>query len=550
MRQATVALLAVPVVAASFVGRLVRRSVRVRVGLALGLALLLGIGVVGAQRPAVITATPVSPILPLAQAAFSTTFSTGRGLTEPVKIGFTTPMDPVSVAAALSVEPATPVDLAWDATGTELTVSPHGRWSVGTFETVTVKAGALARTGQPLARPARAVFLTRDAVTVSVVATDPVGDRVSVSTSFLVSFAAPVDPTTVESAIRLDPPTPGTLQSSNPREGPVRYRFVPSKPLDPDVAYQLIVLGVRDTDGVSVAPVAFAVRTVSAPAAPDAPAVVRFRPRANTSGVARDAAISVRFTMAMDRRRTARAFAVSVGGKAIAGKVSWAESDTVLIFTPTTALSFGATVSMNVAASATSTTGVGLASPGHGTFQTVKRAITTATAKSTTTAPTGSTSTGGSAVGGGSWGAVETYYLGLMNCTRTGGWVTSAGACSSPGGRNVAALKLDSGISSKVSRPYAKRIATSGACSHFIGGNPGDRLRSAGYPSYRWAENLGCGSGGAKAAVLASHLFFQAEKSSLGGHYVNLMNAAYDRVGIGVWVYSGRVRLVIDFYHP
>ena len=29
-----------------------------------------------------------------------------------------------------------------------------------------------------------------------------------------------------------------------------------------------------------------------------------------------------------------------------------------------------------------------------------------------------------------------------------------------------------------------------------------------------------------------------------------MMNAAYDRVGIGVWVSGGRVRLVIDFYHP
>ena len=51
-------------------------------------------------------------------------------------------------------------------------------------------------------------------------------------------------------------------------------------------------------------------------------------------------------------------------------------------------------------------------------------------------------------------------------------------------------------------------------------------------------------------AVLGSHLFFQSEKSYNGGHYVNLMNAAYDRVGIGVWVSSGRVRLVVDFYHP
>ena len=128
--------------------------------------------------------------------------------------------------------------------------------------------------------------------------------------------------------------------------------------------------------------------------------------------------------------------------------------------------------------------------------------------------------------------------------------VAALGACSSPGGRNVAALKLDSGISSKVSRPYAKLLATRGLCDHFIGGTPGDRLRRAGYASYRWGENLGCRSGNPYSAVLGSHLFFQSEKSYNGGHYVNLMNAAYDRAGIGVWVSSGRVRLVVDLYHP
>ena len=73
--------------------------------------------------------------------------------------------------------------------------------------------------------------------------------------------------------------------------------------------------------------------------------------------------------------------------------------------------------------------------------------------------------------------------------------------------------------------------------------------RRAGYTSYRWAENIGCRSGDPYQAVLGSHLFFQSEKSYNGGHYVNLMNAAYNRVGIGVWVSGGRVRLVIDFYH-
>jgi uncharacterized protein YkwD len=157
---------------------------------------------------------------------------------------------------------------------------------------------------------------------------------------------------------------------------------------------------------------------------------------------------------------------------------------------------------------------------------------------------------GGGAIGSSGWAAVETYYLNLMNCTRTGGWVTSGGDCSSPGGRAVAPLVMDSGITARVARPYAKMLAERNLCSHFIGGNPGDRLRAAGYTSYRWAENLGCRSGDPYAAVLGSHLFFQSENTYNGGHWVNLMNAAYDRVGIGVWVSGGRVRLVVDFYHP
>ena len=548
MHQATVALLAVPVLAAIYVGALLRRSILARTGLALGLVLILGIGVIGAGRPATTTATPVSPILPLAQAAFSTTFSTDRGLAEPVTIKFSTPMDATSVAAAVSVEPATAVDLAWDTTGIELTVTPRTRWAAGTFHTVTVQAGALDRAGQPLTSPARAAFLTRGATTGSVIATDPIGTRVSISTSFLVSFARTVDPETVRASIRLDPPTPGTIRSTLPMAGPTRYFFVPDAPLLPDVVYRLVVSGVRDTDGLPLETFSLAVRTTKAPA------VVRFRPRADTLGVARDAAISVRFTEAMDRRSTARAFTVMAGATPIAGKLRWAESDTVLIFTPAAPLPFGATVSMDVAAGATSTAGVPFGAPGRGTFKTVKPPAPHTPPKPavvTPPAPRPSTgSTGGSAVGAGSWGAVEVYYMGLMNCTRTGGWVTSTGACSSSGGRNVAALKLDAGISTKVSRPYAKKLAVGADCSHFIGGNPGDRLRRAGYTSYRWAENLGCRSGGARASVLGSHLFFQAEKPYLGGHYVNLMDARYDRAGVGVWVSGGRVRLVVDFYHP
>jgi uncharacterized protein YkwD len=161
-------------------------------------------------------------------------------------------------------------------------------------------------------------------------------------------------------------------------------------------------------------------------------------------------------------------------------------------------------------------------------------------------------SAGGSG-GGGPWASAERYYLSLLNCTRGGGLVTASGACSSPGGSGIAPLVLDAGISNTVSRPYAKLLATTGVCSHFDGGNPGDRLRGAGYASYRWGENLGCESApSAMASALGTQLYFQSERSwsPPGGHWVNMMNPAYDRVGIGVWVSGGQIRIVIDFYHP
>ena len=265
--------------------------------------------------------------------------------------------------------------------------------------------------------------------------------------------------------------------------------------------------------------------------------------------------LSVRFTTAMDRASTAKAFKVAAGGKAVAGKVTWAEGDRVLIFKPAALLPYFKPVSMTVASDRQDrrwdADRGGGARPvpdrreaGRARDRTrgqrrrwrVERAAVAAAAAARSVAAAGVRS--------------RCYYLGLMNCTRTGGWVTSTGACSSPGGRSVAPLSLSSGISTNVSRPYAKKLATTNQCTHFSGGNPGDRLRAAGYSSYRWAENLGCRSGAPRSAVLGSHLFFQSEKSYNGGHYVNMMNAMYDRVGIGVWVSGGRVRLVIDFYHP
>jgi hypothetical protein len=152
------------------------------------------------------------------------------------------------------------------------------------------------------------------------------------------------------------------------------------------------------------------------------------------------------------------------------------------------------------------------------------------------------------------WYSVELFDLALVNCTRTGGWVLSDGTCRGYGSGHYSAyvrpLRYSGPISDRVSRPYAKLLAVRGLCTHYANHDPGYRLRVAGFLHYTWGENIGCRDGyaSAKAAVLASHLYFQSEKSSNGGHWQNIKNAHYIYIGIGVWRYGSRTRLVNDFY--
>jgi hypothetical protein len=148
------------------------------------------------------------------------------------------------------------------------------------------------------------------------------------------------------------------------------------------------------------------------------------------------------------------------------------------------------------------------------------------------------------------------YYLKLVNCTRTGGWVLSDGSCKGYGSGHYSAyvkpLVLSSGITMRVSYPYARLLALRAKCSHFLDGDPGYRLRRAGFSGSSWGENIGCRDGypSVYGAILASHLVFQSEKSANGGHWRNIKNARFTYIGIGIYRYNGRVRLVTDFYRP
>jgi uncharacterized protein YkwD len=555
LRNVAAAVLAVPVLAVIYLPVLARRSIAIRIGLVLGIGLIVLIGAFGLARPAPITATtPSAPITALADAAFRS-IGAATDLRAPVRITFTEPMDPTSVAANLTVSPATLVNLGWDAAATTLTITPRDHWQAGTYHTISLDPGALAASGRPMSSSVRAAFVTRPATSGRIVAGQVVGETAALGSTFEITFDRPVETSRLTAALRIAPALDGVLEAvGQPADGSTpgsvaeatTFVFRPSVALTAGATYRFSTDGLVDADGAAL------VTTPSLTIATTAAAqVVRFRPADGTQKVDRAAILSIRFAAAMKHATTRAAVVVTADGKPVAGTVTFVEGSKVLVFKPTAPLPYGALVVLRVGATATSVSETPLAGASQVSFRVIPKPAPAPKAPTPAPKPTPKPITsGGGAVGGGSWGAVETYYLKLMNCTRTGGWVTSTGACSSPGGRNVAALKLDAGISTKVSRPYARKLTLSGVCSHFSGGTPGDRLRAAGYYSYKWAENLGCLGGNPYAAVLSTHIYFQSERSYGGGHYVNMMNALYDRVGIGVWVSSGRLRLVIDFYHP
>lgn len=541
MRKLGATLLALPVVTVLYLAAAIRSIGRLRAGALLGAVGLIALIVLVSARPAPSAAVPPAPARTV-DARLLDAVVTGHSLRTPFTLGFDAPMDAASVAGALRISPDAGVTFTWDPAGRTLVLTPATGWAPDTLYAIVVDQSARARDGSTLASPVRALVLTARAGSGSLSATRPAGARIALDTAFAIHLDRPVALSSVEAALRTEPAIAGAVTAG---AAGGEYLFTPTAPLAPDTAYRLSVAGLADDEGTAFAGVSpLVARTIPAPG------VVRFRPLAGSRDVAPTTALSVRFTLPMDHASTESAFRVTAAGKRVSGKVAWAENSTVLVFTPAGALPDGASVTMELSAGATSADGAPVLKPSAGTFSVKAKPVPKPTPKP---APKPAPSPGGSGGSGGataSWYSVETYYLGLMNCTRTGGWVTSSGSCSSPGGRDVAPLALSAGISTKVTRPYAKLLATGDLCNHFYDGNPGDRLARAGYKSYNWGENIGCMNLSPKSAVLSDHLFFQSEKPTNGGHYRNLMNALYTQVGIGVWVSSGRVRLVIDFYRP
>ena len=537
-------------------------------------------------------AKPVAGGSPATIAPIAPQAGSGRAQTDlPLDVGFqlkfTKPMNQASVESALTITPQVGVNLQWDATGETVALVPSPHWDPNTTYVVAVGGTATDQQGLGLASVVQAEFKSGDLTSGQMIATDMVGDLASPGTAFQVTFSRPVKLLMVQSHLVVtgvavcpavngvsSPPVDGVCAPVNgvspaavcpsvdvPAPAPVNG-VCPSLGLDivgddpSDIASQVFTAtpktqlaskssytltfdvgsgssGATDAAGAALQPVApLSLTTLSAPA------VVRFRPQDGSITYDTNQPISVRFSTAMEPRSTAAAFSVFVNGVAVAGSKSWAEDNTVLILAPRHSFTVGNSIVARVTSAARAVGGLHLATTYTATFKVSKK-------------PASVIGYGGAKTKKSPWYASEVYYWRLMNCTRTGGWVTPGGQCSSVTHHTLPsqnALRLNSAISSNVSRPYAAYMADHRLLDHFLRGtSPSSRMCKAGFCSKSIGENIASPSSFGKSGMIAVEIFYQNEYWCRCEHYANIMNSHFGSAGVGVWV-SNSVRVVIDFY--
>jgi hypothetical protein len=473
---------------------------------------------------------------PLAPQADAHRSQTGLALDAPFQVQFNKPMNESSVAAALTVQPAIQYGLQWDATSQVLSIVPASHWDPYTNYTVDVTSAATDQEGLSLSTEIHTAFESGSPTIGTISATLMVAGLAGPNTAFQLTFDRPVKLSTVLTRFSITPQVDVTIVGDDPADQASQvFTMTPKAALASNTTYQVSMAdGGSDSSGAALQHVdPLQIVTMVGPA------VVRFRPQDGTYSTDTNQVVSVRFTTAMDHASTQAAFSVTANGKAVAGSFGWTENDTVLVFNPRYSFRVGSTVVARVSTAATSATGMHLDKAMSATF--AVRAPTSRVISFT----------GGVATSSAPWYGSEVYYLSLMNCTRTGGWVTSGGACSSVTHHTLPAqgrLVLDAGISSKVSRPYAKYMADNRLLDHYLRGTtPHSRLCAAGYCSGSWGENIASPASAGQGGMISVEIFYQNEYWCRCEHYYNIMDPYFSRVGIGVWV-SNSVRVSIDFY--
>lgn len=485
-----------------------------------------------AKQVAGVAAPTFAPLAPQADAHRS---ESNLPLDVPFQVQFTKPMNEASVQNAMTITPQINVRFQWDATAQVLALAPDPHWEPYTNYAVDITGAASDQEGLGLASEIHTSFQSGSPTAGTLVATEVNDGLASPATAFQLTFTRPVKLATVVTRLGISPTIPVDIAGDDPTDLASQvFTVTPKSQLASNTTYQVSMAdGGTDAAGAALQPVApLQVQTMIAPE------VVRFRPQDGSVTYDTNQPVSVRFTTAMDEKSAAAAFSVTVNGRAVSGSTYWAENDTVLVLTPRYSFAVGATVVARVSTAAKAAGGLHLAKAYSATFSVKKPMATTI-------------SFGTGASKSSPWYASEVYYLALMNCTRTGGWVTSSGACSSVTHHTLPAqgrLTLNANISNKVSRPYAEYMADNRLLDHYLRGtNPHSRLCAAGYCGGSWGENIASPGSYGKGGMIDVEIFYQNEYWCRCEHYYNIMNPYFHQVGIGVW-FSNSVRVSIDFY--
>ena len=542
MRKSTAATLALPVAALVRATAWLRRSARIQ-GFMVSVAVAVVVGVLLVGLPAKpVAGQPLPTFAPLAPQADSHSPASDLALDVPFQIQFTKPMNEGSVEGALKIDPTIDVEFRWDATGQMVSLVPSPHWAPMTNYQVSVSSAATDQEGLSLSTPIQTAFQSGSLTAGTITATRTVGDLTSPTTAFQITFTRPVRLGTVMARLGINPRLDVSIVGDDPTDVASQvFTMTPKNALDPDTTYLVIMAeGGVDASGSGLQIVApLQIRTLAAPA------VQTFKPATGTKTYDTNQPISLRFTIAMDEKSTESALTVLAGGRAVAGSTSWSEGDTVLNFTPRRSFAIGASVTVKLSTAGRSTGGLHVAASSATFLVSTPRSRAIAITKSRIPV------TGGQGTSSAPYGDMENYYLSLMNCTRTGGWVTSGGDCSSQTRHTLpsqGALALDAGISNNVSRPYAAALADSGLLTHNLNGTTTHgRLAAAGYGSGSWGENIASPGNAGQGGMIMVENFYQNESGCRCAHYYNIMNRYFHRVGIGIWVSRG-VRIVIDFY--
>lgn len=454
-------------------------------------------------------------------------------------VQFTKPMNAGSVAGALTITPKIDLKYRWDATFQQLAILPSPYWAPDTDYTVDISTAASDQEGLGLDRPIRGSFRSGPLTAGQIRATTMLNGLASPKTAFQVTFTRPVKLATVLLRFKIDPAVAVSVLGDDPTDrASMVFTMTPKQMLDTNSIYNVSMAGDgADTFGAPLAPVN-ALKVLTLPT----PAVIRFAPQGGSVTNDGHQPVSVQFSVPMDQPATNAAISVTVDGRAVSGTPNWTDDGTTYTLTPKYGFNSGDTVLVSVSKTAKSAGGVNLAADVSSSFAVKIRGSSGGIRIPFTYEP----------VTGSPWYGSETYYLALMNCTRTGGWVTSSGSCSSETHHTLPAqgkLALDAGISNTVSRPYAKYMADNVLLNHYLIGDPHYRLCNwGGYCGSSWGENIASPGSTGQAGMISIEVFYQSEYNlRRPNHYSNIMSPYFHRCGIGVW-YSNSVRVSIDFY--